>query len=64
MTTYTALQAGEEKALRVMRLEDDSSQATIAPHIDIEIKTRLSMTWQMTAKGLRATWQKTLSVDG
>lgn len=56
MTTYTAPQAGEEKALQAIRLEDDSSQATLSLHN--EYKPRLSMKWQMTSKGLSATWIK------
>lgn len=59
MTTYTAQQAGEEKALQAIRLEDDSSQATLP--LPNEHKPHLSMKWQVTAKGLTAIWRKTFS---
>jgi hypothetical protein len=59
MTTYTAQQAGEAKALHVIKLEDDSSQATLSTYY--AYKPRLSMKWQVTTKGLRAVWRKGFS---
>jgi hypothetical protein len=59
MTTYTAQQAGEEKAFQAIRLGDDStSQATLPSHVEHEL--RLSVKWYATSKGLRAVWQKNI----
>jgi hypothetical protein len=51
-------QAGEEKVLQVLSQEEDSSQATVSPNDSV--KVRLSMKWQVTARGLSATWRRTV----